>query len=152
MDDCLACQLTNGQIELPGGIISKSRYWVVEHCRGPYPVGTLIVKPFRHCVHPWELTLEESAELGLVIKRVSGAINAVSCPDQIYICLWSHADWVPGHIHFVLQPVSGLSKEKHVKPGPYLQVDLGRESIRPSKEDIEDYCSKIRDVISRRIS
>ena len=58
---CLACDLTNSRRDLPGGRIFATAHWVVEHCIGPLRVGTLIVKPLRHCLHVSELTAEESA-------------------------------------------------------------------------------------------
>jgi diadenosine tetraphosphate (Ap4A) HIT family hydrolase len=51
MEDCIACALTNGNVDLPVGRIYATAHWVVEHSIGPFGVGTLIVKPFRHCVH-----------------------------------------------------------------------------------------------------
>jgi hypothetical protein len=48
MNDCLACDLTEGRVPLPGGLIHETSRWRVEHCVGPLGVGTLIVKPKRH--------------------------------------------------------------------------------------------------------
>ena len=59
MKDCIACNLTNGKMDLPGGRIHATAHWVVEHSISPFGVGTLIVKPFRHCIHYWELSDEE---------------------------------------------------------------------------------------------
>jgi diadenosine tetraphosphate (Ap4A) HIT family hydrolase len=42
---------------------------------GPLGVGTLIVKPLRHCVHVWDLTAEETLELGPLLALVAGAIR-----------------------------------------------------------------------------
>ena len=60
--DCYACQLTQGQKDLPGGRVHRTQHWAVEHCTGPFGVGTLIIKPLRHCLHLWELTGQETAE------------------------------------------------------------------------------------------
>ena len=46
--ECMACELSRGEVDLPGGLIHGSRFWIVEHCIGPLGVGTLIVKPERH--------------------------------------------------------------------------------------------------------
>ena len=48
--ECLACRLTAGDEPLPGGRIHATEHWLVEHCIGPLGTGTLIVKPFRHCL------------------------------------------------------------------------------------------------------
>jgi hypothetical protein len=43
-------------------------------------------------------------------------------PEQVYACLWSHAERQPGHIHFVLQPVNAGVMAQH--DGPNLQVRM----------------------------
>lgn len=147
MEDCLACNLINGKLDLPGGRIYATPYWVVEHCIGPLGVGTMIVKPFRHCVHFWELTDEEVKELGPLLRRVATTIRAILRPDQVYVCLWSHADWKPGHLHFVLQPSWNHLQREHQQPGPFLQVDMFEANVQSSREGIEAFAEKAREVI-----
>lgn len=147
MEDCLACNLTNGKLDLPGGRIYATSHWVVEHCVGPLGVGTLIVKPFRHCVHVWELTDEEAKELGLLLRRVAATIRAILEPDQVYVCLWSHAGWKPGHIHFVLQPSWNRLQRAHQYPGAFLQVELFEANVPPPREEVEAFAAKAREVI-----
>jgi len=150
MDNCIACDLTGGKLYLPGGRIYSTTHWVVEHCIGPFGTGTLIVKPFRHCVHFWELNEEELIEIGPLLGKVSSAIKAILNPEQIYICLWSHMGWKPVHIHFVLQPVRNGLKEKHEHPGPFLQSDMFRTNIKPSSEEIETFARKARELMNKR--
>jgi hypothetical protein len=35
MNECLACELTQGRRPLPGGLIYRTGAWRVEHCVGP---------------------------------------------------------------------------------------------------------------------
>lgn len=58
---CLACDLSEGRLELPGGAIVETDTWRVEHSVGPLGVGTLIVKPKRHVVHVADLTEDSLA-------------------------------------------------------------------------------------------
>src|SRR5688572_9352307 len=90
--DCMACELMRGDRDLPGGRIWETEHWVVEHCIGPLGVGTLVVKPLRHCVAVSALTSDESAELGPLLVRASSCVRELCAPDQVYVCLWSHAD------------------------------------------------------------
>ncbi len=122
--DCLACNLARGDPEPPGGRILATDSWVVEHCVGPLGVGALIVKPIRHCLSLADLTSAESAELGLLLRRVTAALRELLAPAQVYCTLWSHAGWEPGHIHFVLQPVGPEAKERFAAPGPALQAAM----------------------------
>jgi len=147
MEKCLACSLTDGALDLPGNRIYATRYWVVEHCIGPLGVGTLIVKPFRHCVHFWELTDEEVSELGPLLRQVSATIRIILKADQVYICLWSHAGWEPVHLHFVLQPSWNDLKQTHERPGPFLQVDMIEAGEQLTRQDVEALAAKARELI-----
>ena len=147
MEKCLACGLMDGTLDLPGGRIYATNHWVVEHCIGPLGVGTLIVKPFRHCLHVWELTEEESQELGPLLRQVTATIRAILRPDQVYICLWSHAGWEPGHLHFVLQPSWNDFQRDHEGPGPFLQVDMFKARVEPAREEVEAFAARAREVI-----
>jgi diadenosine tetraphosphate (Ap4A) HIT family hydrolase len=144
---CLACDLTEGRSELPGGRIHSTLHWVVEHCVGPLGVGTLIVKPFRHCVHLWELTDEEASELGPLLKLTANAVQAILRPDQIYICEWSHVGWKPGHLHFVVQPSWNHLQKEYERPGPFLQAEMFKADVEPPRKEIEGFCVRARAVI-----
>ncbi|MBN1865875.1 hypothetical protein JW916_01160 [Candidatus Sumerlaeota bacterium] len=146
MDGCLACDLMEGRISLPGGRAHETSRWVVEHCVGPLGLGTLIVKPKRHCVHVWELTLEESAELGPLLTAVADAVRSLLHPDQVYVCLWSRQGWTPGHIHFVLQPVGPEARSISPRPGPRLQAAMSDRGMKPSPDEVEALCARLRRV------
>ena len=78
MEGCLACDLYEGRIALPGGIIQDTGRWVVEHCVGPLGVGTLIVKPRRHVVHVSDLEDDEAGELGPVLQRAAAVVGELT--------------------------------------------------------------------------
>jgi len=147
VEECLACSLTNGKLDLPGGRIYATAHWAVEHSVGPLGVGTLIVKPFRHCLHFWELTDVEAREFGPLLRLVENAIQAILEPDQIYICQWSHGDWKPGHLHFVIQPSWNHLQKEHKLPGPFLQVDMFRADRRSPRKEVEAFSQKVKEVI-----
>jgi len=147
MEGCLACDLTAGRRDLPGARVHETRHWVVEHCIGPLGPGTLIVKPLRHCLHVWDLTDGETAELGPLLRRATATIRRILEPDQVYVCLWSHMGWSPGHIHFVLQPSWNHLRDKYAWPGPRLQVTMFEEKAFPARDEVEAFCEQARDVI-----
>ena len=149
MEGCLACDLSAGRRELPGGCIYVGRLWAVEHCISPLPVGTLICKPRRHCEHVWELTSEEAEELGPLLRRATQVIQQLSQPNQVYVCLWSHAGWQPGHIHFVLQPVWRAQAEQHTQPGPLLQAELFAANQAPLAVEVALYADQARALFAR---
>ena len=149
MEGCLACDLSEGRRELPGGRIFATDHWVVEHCIGPLGVGTLVVKPFRHVTHLWELRPKETAELGPLLRRVAAAVEAILIPEQVYVCLWSHAHWEPGHIHFVVQPATREHRDEHERPGAFLQADLFEADQTPPSEQVEEFARKAREAIAQ---
>lgn len=147
MKECLTCDFMSGKVELPGGRICETAHWVVEHCVGPLGVGTLVVKPKRHCIHFWELIEEETGELGPLLQQVAATISAILKPDQVYICLWSHAGWQPGHLHFVLQPSWNYLQREHQRPGPFMQVDMFEMNMQPPREEVEVFARKAKELV-----
>jgi diadenosine tetraphosphate (Ap4A) HIT family hydrolase len=59
-------------------LIHRSDHWLVEHCVGPLGLGTLIVKPERHVTAVADLTDEESAELGPLLRRASQVVRELA--------------------------------------------------------------------------
>jgi diadenosine tetraphosphate (Ap4A) HIT family hydrolase len=124
---------------------------VVEHSVGPLGLGTLVVKPVRHVVHVAELNDVESAALGPLLRRVAAAVTEVVRPEQVYVCLWSHANAVPGHLHFVVQPATKADMERFGAYGPALQMAMFREGSVPDETEVEALCQHLRTVLSRLV-
>ena len=143
-DACLACELIAQPDSLPGGRIHETAGWSVEHCVGPLGVGTLIVKPFRHCIHLADLTEQEARELGPLLRQVAACVEQLSAADQTYVCLWSHAGWTPVHIHFVVQPVKNSDRERFSGPGPSLQAAMFARREQPPPEEVVAFCERAR--------
>jgi diadenosine tetraphosphate (Ap4A) HIT family hydrolase len=141
-----------GRAPLPGGTVLRTGSWVVEHCVGPLGLGTLVVKPVRHVVHVAGLTPPEAGELGPLLQRVSAAVTEVMAPEQVYVCLWSHAGGVPGHIHFVVQPVGKADLDRIGAFGPALQVAMGEAGRLPGAAEVERVCVRLRDVLGRTVA
>lgn len=144
---CLACDLTAGQRPLPGGPILDTSHWRIEHCVGPLGVGTLVLKPFRHVTRVSELTAEETAEQGPLLHRCATVIDQILAPAQVYICLWSHAGGEPGHIHYVVQPVSRSQLNQLGLHGPRLQVAMFDAAELPPPNAVELFAEQARGLM-----
>ena len=94
VEGCIACDLADGRLPLPGGRVHETPRWLVEHCIGPLGVGTLIVKPRRHIVHVADLDDKEATELGPLLRTIAAIVTDLTDPEQVYVTLWSHADAV----------------------------------------------------------
>ena len=145
--DCLTCNLSTGVVDLPGGVIYSTPSWRVEHCIGPFPVGTLVVKPLRHVVHRSELDDVEAADVGPLLRDVTSVISALSRASQVYACLWSTG---PAHIHFVLQPETPALVEEFGARGPKLQSALFSRGVLPERHEVEAFASRAREAMGTR--
>jgi diadenosine tetraphosphate (Ap4A) HIT family hydrolase len=148
MEGCLACDLAEGREPLPGGVIAETDGWIVEHCVGPLGVGTLIVKPRRHVVHVADLDAGEAAGLGPLLRQAAALVTALVEPEQVYVCLWSHHRGVPGHIHFVVQPVRREQKEALGTVGPGLQVAMFEAAEAPDPEAVAEFADRAREWLA----
>lgn len=146
---CLACDLFSGAQPLPGGRLHETLYWVVEHTIGPLGVGTLVVKPIRHVVHLADLYEAEAAELGPVLRRTAAAVTEMFQPEQVYTCLWSHAEAIPGHIHFVVQPITRSHMRRFNAFGPALQAAMLRDGMSPDPKYVGIICEQFRSIFIR---
>jgi len=142
---CIACDLMAERVPRPGGLVHETSGFAVEHCVGPLGVGTLLVKPRRHCLSVGGLTADEARELGPVLQAASACVQELSAADQVYVCLWSHADWEPGHIHFVVQPAFNADRDKRPGPGPMTQISMFASGELPEPDAVEAFCDRARE-------
>jgi diadenosine tetraphosphate (Ap4A) HIT family hydrolase len=147
-DNCLACDLAAGRQPLPGGLIHRTRSWLVEHCVGPLGLGTLIVKPERHVTAVAELSLSEAAELGPLLQQASRVASQLVNAEQVYNCLWSHAGGVPGHLHYVIQPVTQQQMTTHQAHGPGLQIAMFKGDLTPDASEVGTVADRARQLFS----
>jgi hypothetical protein len=89
---------------------------------------------------------DEAAEVGGLLSAVSGAADALMAPDQVYATLWSHAGGKPGHIHWVVQPVSAeLMSSYGGLYGPKLQVAMFERNQLPAEDAVLAVAERFRD-------
>ncbi len=142
--ECMACELSRGEVDLPGGLIHRARCWIVEHCIGPLGVGTLIVKPERHVTSVAGLTKVEAIELGPLLHRASAVTGQLVSAEQVYNCLWSHAGGHPVHIHYVVQPVTKTQMVTFGVYGPKLQAEMFSAGELPDRGEVEKAAARAR--------
>jgi diadenosine tetraphosphate (Ap4A) HIT family hydrolase len=146
--DCQACELADGRRDLPGGLIHRTDHWLVEHCVGPLGLGTLIVKPERHVTAVADLTANEAAELGPLLRQASAVAAGLVPADQVYNCLWAHAGGVPVHLHYVVQPVTSQQMADYGAHGPALQMAMFDRGTAPEPAEVE----RVADVARARFA
>ena len=102
VEGCLACDANAGHIEVPGGTIAETEHWHADHCIGPFGVGAVVVKTKEHLEDLWRLPDAAAAELGLFLRRISGAIVDGLGAERAYLTMW--VDKPPLHVHLVVYP------------------------------------------------
>ena len=103
-DACVTCRANRGEIAAPGGVIYQDAHWRLEHTFEPIPmVGWLVLKPLRHVEMIADLTPDEAAALGTLLRRAAGAMRDVLNPVKVYVSLYAEAENA-AHIHFHLIP------------------------------------------------
>jgi diadenosine tetraphosphate (Ap4A) HIT family hydrolase len=128
----------------PGGAIASSERWIVDHCVGPLGVGTLIVRPHRHVEHVGDLDEDEASELGPLLRRAAAVVDELVRPSQVYVCLWSHQEREPGHIHFVVQPVTAELMDRYDLHGPGLQKAMFDARDQQTDEAMAEFADAAR--------
>lgn len=100
--ECVGCQANRDEILAPGGALYDDGLWRLEHTFEPFPmVGWLILKPLRHVESLADLTPDEAAALGPLLRRITAAMMATLALARVYAALY--AESVP-HVHIHLIP------------------------------------------------
>jgi len=83
-----------------------------------------------------DLSPAEAAELGPLMRQASQVASRLIDAGQVYSCLWSHAGGVPGHLHYVVQPVTRQQIAAYGCHGPRLQVAMFDAGVTPDTGDV----------------
>lgn len=130
----------------PGGAIVSTDRWIVDHCIGPLGLGTLIVRPHRHVERVGDLDADEARDLGPLLQRTAALVDELVRPSQVYVSLWSHPERKPGHIHFVVQPVSDELVRRYDLHGPALQAAMFEARERHSDDEMAAFADAARAI------
>ena len=85
-ENCFICRKHKGQESFPpGGYIYEDEHWMVCHAPGKLaPLGTLFIESQRHFLDYAEMTVEEAASLGGVLKNVYAVLSTHTEAERIY--------------------------------------------------------------------
>ncbi len=86
METCFICRKHNGQEAAPpGGYIYEDEHWMVCHAPAKLgPLGTLFIESRRHFLNYAEMTDEEAASLGNVMRKIYQALRIHTDAERIY--------------------------------------------------------------------
>lgn len=111
---CFLCDKHAGtEAAPPGGYIYEDEHWMVCHAPGRLgPLGTLFIESKRHFLDYAEMTDEESASLGNVMRKIYQALKLYTGASRVYQV--TLMEGVP-HFHSWLVPHRKDDPEKGMK-------------------------------------
>ena len=141
METCFVCRKHKGLEEAnsPGGYIYEDDHWMVCHAPGKLgPLGTLFLESKRHFLDYSEMTDDESASLGSVIRKVYRELKIHTGAERVYQV--TLIEGVP-HFHSWLVPHRKEDTEKGMK-------FLARDDSC-SDEDAAELSIKLREAMKK---
>jgi diadenosine tetraphosphate (Ap4A) HIT family hydrolase len=114
MESCFLCRKHTGlEAAPPGGYIYEDPHWMVCHAPGKLgPLGTLFIESKRHFLDYADMTDEESASLGHVMRKTYHALKLHTDAERVYQV--TLIDGVP-HFHSWLVPRRNEDAERGMK-------------------------------------
>jgi diadenosine tetraphosphate (Ap4A) HIT family hydrolase len=114
METCLLCRKHNGQeAASPGGYIYEDEHWMICHAQ-PHmgSLGTLFIESKRHFLDYAEMTDEEAASLGNIMRKIYAALRTHTQAERIYQV--TLLEGIP-HFHSWLVPRRKTDTERGMK-------------------------------------
>lgn len=146
---CHTCQLIAardaGDVP-PWDSIHRTPHWDVVHAFNTSLPGWLVLVARRHVASIDELTDEEAAELGVLLRRASVALREITGCVKTYVMQFAEAEG-HGHVHFHIVPrMADQPKERRsTKIFGYLGV--------PEEERVaEEQMNEIAAVVGRYLA
>jgi diadenosine tetraphosphate (Ap4A) HIT family hydrolase len=106
----------------PWDSIVRTAHWDVVHSYNTSLPGWLVLVARRHITAIDELTDEEAAELGVLLRRASAALRQVTGCGKTYVCQFAEQAEHP-HVHFHVIP--RLADQPDDRRGPRVFGYLG---------------------------
>ncbi|MCG8350389.1 MAG: HIT family protein [Chloroflexales bacterium] len=125
--------------------IYRADFWDVAHSCNTSLAGWLVLIARRHIETIAELTQPEALELGLLLKRVSHAVQAATGCVKTYVVQFAEADEHP-HVHFHIVP--RMADQPRERCGPHVFAHLGvAEHERVDEATMNELARRIRAIL-----
>jgi diadenosine tetraphosphate (Ap4A) HIT family hydrolase len=122
---CPICDEVAGRIVAPGGPIYDDGLWLVSHHTGAWTdPGEVLVKLRRHVESLAQVTPEEAATLGPILRAGVEAVERSVAPERTYVMSFNER---LRHLHFYILPRTRSLPRGHVMSDLYKR---GRAVLR----------------------
>jgi diadenosine tetraphosphate (Ap4A) HIT family hydrolase len=120
----------------------------VNHAVGPLNTGTLVLAPRQHVVAVADLDDTAAAELGPLVRETARVVEALTLPEQTYVCSWAHGP-PRRHLHVVVQAATrALVAEYGGLRAEQLQARMlaGAGHHPAAAEEVSRFCTQAREM------
>lgn len=148
MGQCMTCELIARRDAGAAPLwdcIQRTRYWDIVHSYNTALPGWLVLLARRHIEALHELTPDEAAELGVLIRQVSVALRDVTGCLKTYVIQFAEAAEHP-HVHFHIVPRMAGQPEEYRGTKVFAYLGVGEEE-RVSEERMNEIASRIRPLL-----
>jgi len=145
---CVTCELTErrslGTAPL-WDCIHRTRFWDVAHAYNTALPGWLVLVTQRHIEAIDELTDDEAAELGPLIRRVSVALKEVTGCVKTYVIQFAEHEDHP-HVHFHIVPRMADQPEDRRSTEVFAYLGVSQDE-RVGEEQMNDLAARIQRLL-----
>ena len=146
---CATCQLTRrrdrGEAPLWDSIL-RTEFWDLVHSYNTSLPGWLVLVARRHMEAIDELTDEEAAELGLLLRRASAALRAITGCAKTYVIQFAEAAEHP-HVHFHVVPRMADQPEERRSVGIFGYLGVPEEE-RVGEKAMNEIAIRVRQIVT----
>ena len=123
-ETCPLCARELSHDEPPGGWVLRTGLWSAGVMEGFEVPGWLFLQLRRHAEGPMAMASDEAAEMGGLLVDLTGAIQAVTGAEKVYVVAWGEA--FP-HFHLLLHPRMPAAPPEHKGPALFAARDELRD-------------------------
>ncbi len=139
--DCLTCRQTKAAHLPLRERICRTDHWRVAHAFDSSLLGWLVVLPTRHVTALDELSKDEVAELGPLLRDLTAALRAVVGCEKTYVMLLAEAEGF-SHVHFHVVP--RMPDQPQSMRGPRVFAYLGQpDGVRVSDAEMDQLAAEL---------
>lgn len=125
--------------------IHRTQYWDIVHSYNTALPGWLVIVARRHIEAIHELTPDEAAELGVLIRRVSVALRDVTGCLKTYVIQFAEAAEHP-HVHFHIVPRMADQPEEYQSTKVFAYLGVPKEE-RVGEARMNEIAARIRPLL-----
>lgn len=147
---CPACRTIRGEAPPPGGVVLETPRWMfVLRSDPPFVAGQGVLLLRRHAEDLSGLTDDEAQELGVLVRRIAAAYQAVLAPARVHVGIYSE---LVRHLHVHFTPRTPRMPASHIALAMLTHVAAGMRSIgiirRIADPEVADVAARLRAALA----